>query len=95
MIDAAAGVKGTRWALPKAPEKLNEAQRLVLSEVEHFNRPLYRAYLLEEHLRLLPGRPLEEARASLDQWLLWASRSRLQPMVRVARSIRPALPGRA
>ena len=49
MIDAAAGMKGTRWALLK--------------------------------------RPLVEARASLDQWPLWASRSRLQP-IRVAHSIR-------
>ena len=87
-VEQAASVKGTRWALLKAPQKLSERQRSVLSEVERLNRPLYRAYLLKEHLRLLLKRPLEEARASLDQWLVWASHSRLQPMVRVARSIR-------
>ena len=87
-VEQAASVKGTRWALLKAPQKLSEKQRSVLSEVERLNRPLYRAYLLKEHLRLLLKRPLEEARASLDQWLVWASHSRLQPMVRVARSIR-------
>lgn len=86
-IDAAAGVKGTRWALLKAPENLTEAQRVTLSTVERVNRPLYRAYLLKEHLRLLLKRPLQEARASLDQWLLWASHSSLKPLVRVAESI--------
>jgi transposase len=84
----AVDVKGTRWALLKAPEKLSERQRSVLSEVERLNRPLYRAYLLKEHLRVLLKRPAQEARASLDQWLVWASNSRLKPMLRVARSIR-------
>lgn len=87
-VEQAADVKGTRWALLKAPEKLTEKQRSVLSEVERLNRPLYRAYLLEEHARLLLERPAQEARASLDQWLVWASHSRLKPMVRVASSIR-------
>ena len=87
-VEQAANLKGTRWALLKAPEKLTDKQRSVLSEVERLNRPLYRAYLLKEHVRLLLKRPLREARASLDQWLVWASASRLPPMVRVARSIR-------
>ncbi len=87
-VEQATSVKGTRWALLKAPEKLSEKQRSALSDVERLNRPLYRAYLLKEHLRLLLKRPLEEALASLDQWLVWASNSRLQLMVRVARSIR-------
>ena len=30
---------------------------------------------------------MREARASLDQWLLWASHSGLKPLVRVAKSI--------
>ena len=87
-VEQAADVKGTRWALLEAPEKLSEKQRSVLSEVERLNRPLYRAYLLKEHARLLLERPAQEARASLDQWLVWASHSRLKPMVWVARSIK-------
>ena len=87
-VEQASDVKGTRWALLKAPEKLSEKQRSVLSQVERLNRPLYRAYLLKEHARLLLKRPAEEARASLDQWLVWAAHSRLKPMVRVARSIK-------
>ena len=87
-VEQAADVKGTRWALLEAPEHLTERQRSVLAEVERLNRPLYRAYLLEEHARLLLERSAQEARASLDQWLVWASHSRLKPMVQVARSIK-------
>ena len=60
-----------------------------LGEVQHANRALYRAFLLREELRLLyhlPDRAL--APAHLDAWLAWASRSRLTPFVRLARTIR-------
>lgn len=86
-IDAAAGVKGARWALLKAPENLSERQRTTLAEVERLDRPLYRAYLLKEHVRSLFKRPAQEARASLDQWLEWTSQSSLKPLGRIARSI--------
>ena len=51
--------------------------------------PLYRAYLLKEALAeaLSSLRP-EHAMRKLDEWLAWASRSRLPPFVRVARTIR-------
>ncbi len=46
-------VKGTRWALLKAPENRSERQDLILAEVERANRRLYRAFLLKEELRTL------------------------------------------
>lgn len=84
-----AWIKGGRWVLLKAPHKLTEGQRLVLSEIQATNRPLYRAYLLKEQLRALyqladPA----DAPAHLKAWLAWASRSKLKPFVRLARTLR-------
>jgi transposase len=82
-------IKGTRWSLLKAPEKQSIDQLALLGEVQHANRALYRGFLLKEELRLLYQ--LEDptlAPAHLDAWLAWASRSRLRPFVRLARTIR-------
>jgi transposase len=53
------------------------------------NKPLFRAYLLKERLAKIldyvrPG----HVRRALEQWLWWASHSRLKPFVKVARTIR-------
>ena len=82
-------IKGTRWSLLKAPEKQSIPQLALLGEVQHANKALYRAFLLKEELRLLYQ--LEEpwlAPAHLDAWLAWASRSRLAPFIKLARTIR-------
>ena len=82
-------VKGTRWSLLKAPERQTIDQLATLYEVQHANRALYRAFLLREELRLLYH--LDDPRlapAHLDTWLAWASRSRLKPFVRLARTLR-------
>jgi transposase len=82
-------VKSVRWSLLKAPERQTERQLAALAEVQHANRRLYRAFLLKEQLRHLYH--LEEpARAGehLAAWLAWASRSKLKPFVKLARTIR-------
>jgi transposase len=82
-------VKGTRWSLLKAPERQTLGQLATLGEVQHANTRLYRAFLLREELRLLYH--LDDpalAPAHLDAWLAWASRSRLDPFVALARTIR-------
>jgi transposase len=82
-------IKGTRWSLLKAPEKQSINQLALLAEVQHANRALYRSFLLKEELRLLYQ--LEDpqlAPAHLNAWLAWASRSRLRPFIRLARTIR-------
>jgi transposase len=82
-------IKGTRWSLLKAPEKQRPEQLELLAEVQQANKALYRAFLLKEELRLLYRleRP-SLAPAHLDAWLDWASRSRLEPFVKLARTIR-------
>jgi transposase len=82
-------VKGTRWSLLKAPEHQTIGQLATLAEVQTENRRLYRAFLLREELRLLYHLPDPAlAPAHLDAWPAWASRSRLRPFTRLARTLR-------
>lgn len=82
-------VKGTRWALLKAPAKHTERQAALLAEVQQANRRLYRAFLLKEELRALyHDVSPQKAEAHLDAWLSWASRSKLKPFVKLARTVR-------
>jgi transposase len=82
-------LKGVRWALLKAPERLSDRQAAKLAEVQHANRRLYRAYLLKEELRALYHLDDPDLAAEhLTAWLAWASRSQLRPFVKLARTIR-------
>ena len=82
-------IKGTRWSLLKAPENQTVGQLATLADVQVENRRLYRAFLLKEELRLLYHLPdCDLAPAHLDAWLAWASRSKLRPFVRLARTLR-------
>lgn len=82
-------VKGVRWSLLKAPERQSTWQLAALHEVAKTNRRLYRAFLLREQLRLLYHLDNPDAApAHLDAWLAWASRSRLRPFVKLARTLR-------
>ncbi len=82
-------VKKSRWPLLKNPWDLTRKERQKLSEVQNNNRRLYRAYLLKEALaHALDYRQPKRAGDALDEWLAWASRSRLNPFVVLARTIR-------
>ena len=80
-------LKGARFALWKNPENLTRRQRAKLSSVQQTNQRLYRAYLLKEQLREIYRVPSEHAGALLDAWLAWARRCRLEPFVKLARTI--------
>ena len=87
-------LKKTRWALQKNPWNLRDFERQKLSGLQRANKRLYRAYLLKEALLgVLDRRQVNVARRKLDEWCSWASRSRLQPFVRLARTIRRAEDG--
>jgi transposase len=82
-------IKHARWSLLKAPERQTLKQRVHLAEVAATNKRLYRAFLLKEELRLLYHLPdPDRAPEHLDAWLAWASRSKLKPFVKLARTIR-------
>jgi len=57
--------------------------------VEALNQRVYRGYLLKEELRALyTCRSVKAASTHLDSWLRWASRSKLRPFVKMARTLR-------
>ncbi len=81
-------IKGTRYSLLKDTTKQTAKQLLKLAEVVITNKPMYRAFLLYGELRYIYRLPKKEAPERLDAWLAWASRSRLKPFVKLARTIR-------
>jgi len=91
---AGKAIKRTRWVLHKNPWNLNGLEALKLAAVQHANRALYRAYLLKETLaEILDGRQPNVARTKLLEWIAWASRSRLAPFRKVARTLKRHLEG--
>ena len=81
-------IKGTRYSLLKDPANQTPKQLLKLAEVVLTNKRLYRAFLLYGELRYIYKLPREEAPERLEAWLAWASRSRLKPFIKLARTIR-------
>jgi len=71
----------TRYIWLKNPWNLTDKQQTRLSELEHLNLKINRAYLLKEAFREF----WEYSRAGwaqryLDKWFWWATHSRLEPM---------------
>ena len=81
-------IKGARYALWKNPENLTANQNAKLSEIAKTNGALYRAYLLKEQLRQAFAIKGPTALVIIDDWLSWASRSRIPAFVELARKIR-------
>lgn len=82
-------LKGTRWTLLKRSWNLVAYEWRKLTFLQQVNKRLYRAYLLKEALvAILDERTLAVARKKLGEWLSWASRSKLPPFVKLAKTIR-------
>jgi transposase len=82
-------LKHSRWCLLKRPENLTERQKVKLADVLRYNLRSVRAYLLKEELNLLWEQPTPEAAAVfLQDWTFKAMRSQLEPVKKVARSLR-------
>jgi len=64
-----AALKGSRFVLWKAGERLDERGRRRLEWVAQINGDLYRAYLLKEQLRLVFQLPATEAIVALEEWI--------------------------
>ena len=79
----------------KNPWNLTHRQDQALARVQQDNGRLYRAYLLKETLADTFDRIVTpwNARKRILAWLSWASRSRLDAFVRVARTIRDKIDG--
>jgi transposase len=86
-------LKRSRWCFLKRPENLTDKQTVKLSEILKYNLRTVRAYLLrEEFQRLWEYSSAWWAGKFLDEWTGRAMRSRLEPMKKVARSIRTHRP---
>jgi transposase len=82
-------LKHSRWCLLKRPENMTDKQTVKLSELLQYNLRSIRAYLLREDFQRFweytsPG----WAARFLDQWCVRTMRSRLDPMKKVARTLR-------
>lgn len=86
-------LKRSRWCFLKRPANLTEKQTVKLSELLRYNLRTVRAYLLrEEFQRLWEYRSAWWAGRFLDEWTGRVMRSRLEPMKKVARTIREHQP---
>jgi transposase len=82
-------LKQSRWCLLKRPENLTEKQTVKLAELLQYNLQSVRSYLLREDFQRFweytsPG----WAAKFLDQWCTRTLRSRIEPMKKVACSLR-------
>jgi len=87
---AAKRFKGARWALLKNPDDLNDDQASTLRKLKRRGGDLWRAYTLKEALRGVFAGDMDEDDVAvlLDRFCSRASRSRLKPFVKVAKTIR-------
>jgi transposase len=82
-------LKHSRWALLKNPWRLTERQSEKLSDLVRYNLKTMRAYLLKEEFQLLWGYTSPTwASRYLDRWCTRALRSRIEPMKKIARTLR-------
>lgn len=86
--------KGARWALLKNPEDLTDNQAAQLKKIKRNRGGIWRAYEMKEQFRAVFAGDLEPAEAIvlLDRWITRASRSRLAPFVKAAKTMRDRRP---
>jgi transposase len=87
---AARRFKDARWSLLKSPPNLTDKQTVTLRKLKRAGGEVWRAYTLKEALRAIFAQDLTVADVTvlLDRFVSKASRSRLKPFVKLARTIR-------
>lgn len=82
--------KGARWALLKNPEDLTDTQATQLARLKRNRGGIWRAYEMKEQFRAIIAGDVkrDEAAVLLDRWCARAQRSRLEPFVKCARTMR-------
>jgi transposase len=82
-------LKNSRWALLKNPEKLTEKQKIKLKDLLACNLKTIRAYLLKEDFKnFWEYTSATWAGKFLDAWCKQVMKSKLEPMKKVAKTIR-------
>lgn len=92
---AARKFKGARWALLKNPERHTDEQAAQLRRIRCRGGDVWRAYTLKEALRQVFAGDLTAAEAEelLERFCSRASRSGLEPFVKLARTLRKHMVG--
>jgi len=86
-------LKGSRWLLLKRPENLTDSQDVKLADLLQYNLRSVRSYLLKEDFQFFWDYVSPYwADRFLDRWCRRVMRSRIEPMKRVARSLRKHRP---
>jgi transposase len=88
--EAAKRFKDSRWCLLKRPEKLTDEQAVTLARIKAAGGEMWRAYELKEAVRGIfePGLSLEDVEVLIKRLLSRLARSRLQPFIRLGKTIR-------
>ena len=82
-------LKKSRWLLLKREENLKTEQRFRLRDLLRYNLKTVRAYLLKESFQQLwEYNSPAWAETFLDEWCRQVMRSRIEPMKKIARSMR-------
>lgn len=87
-------LKGTKHLWIKGPQRLSAQDELALRELQRSGLKVGRAWALKEAIRRLWDYTYVAAAVKYFQrWYAWAVRSRLPPMIRVAKMMKRYLPG--
>ncbi len=83
--ERASWIKGTRFAIRRRAENLRGSDRTILDELKLTNQELYAGWLLIEQLRgVYVAHDHDEATELLDDWILAALESGMEPFQRTA-----------
>jgi len=82
--------KDSRWCLLKKPEKLTDKQAATLARIRAAGGEVWRAYELKEAVRGIfqPGLSAEDVEILIDRLRSRLARSRLEPFIRLGKTIR-------
>lgn len=87
-------LKGTRYLWLWSEENLPEKRREAFAKLKGQDLKVGRAWSIKENLRRLwEHTKLPEARKHFARWYFWATHSRLQPMIKAARTLKKYLWG--
>jgi transposase len=88
--DAAKKFKGDRWALLKNPDDLTDGQADALAEIRAIGGKVARAWAMKEMVRAIfaKGLTVETVSDLIDRLLARLARCRLEPFVRLGKTIR-------
>ncbi len=87
---AAKRFKDARWSLLKAPANLTDKQAATLRRLKAAGGEVWRGYTLKEATRAIfaPGLTVEDVEILIDRLLSRLARSRLEPFIRLGKTIR-------